>query len=67
MGDKYKTFKNTVSLISRNIMLLSDLLRQCQPDSEYSALCSTVLHSNDECLEIKNNLIYERLWNDNVE
>ena len=64
-GDRYKTFKMTGSVISRNKMLnvLSDMLRQCQPESEYSALCSTVLHSSDEYLQIKSNLMAEGLWN----
>lgn len=69
LEDRYKAFKNTGSVISRNKMLnvLSDMLRQCQPDSEYSGLCSTVLHSNDGYLQIKQNLINEGLWNDNYE
>lgn len=69
LGDKYKAFKESGSVISRNKMLsiLANLLRQCQPESEYAALCSTVLHSSDEYLQIKQNLTKEGLWDDNFE
>lgn len=69
LGDKYKSYKINGSVINRNKMLstLADMLRQCQPDSEYAALCSTVLHSNDEYLQIKTNLINEGLWDEDYD
>jgi hypothetical protein len=69
LEDRYIAFKKSGTVRSRNKMLnvLSNMLLQCQPDSEYSALCSTVLHSNNEYLQIKQNLIDEELWNDNYD
>ena len=69
LEDRYTAFKKSGTVRSRNKMLnvLSEMLRQCQPDREYSALCSTVLHSNDEYLQIKQNLINDGLWNDHYD
>ena len=69
LEDRYIAFKKSGTVRSRNKMLnvLSEMLRQCQPDREYSALCSTVLHSNDEYLQIKQNLINDGLWNESYD
>lgn len=64
LQDRYNTYKENGSIISRNKMLstLVEMLRQCQPESEYSALCSTVLHTNDVYSQIRSNLQSEGLW-----
>ena len=64
LQDRYNTYKKNGSIISRNKMLsvLNEILRQCQPESEYSALCSTVLHTNAVYLNIRSNLKSEGLW-----
>lgn len=39
-----------------------ETLRQCQPESEYAALCATVLHSCDEYQKLKAGLQGNGLW-----
>ncbi len=67
--DRYNTYKQNGSTISRNKMLsvLAEMLKLCQPESEYAALCSTVLHSSDEYLQVKSKLRSEGLWNNENE
>jgi len=42
--------------------MVHGVLRQCQPDSEYAALCATVLHSCDEYQKLKAGLKSKGLW-----
>lgn len=64
LQERYNIYKSSGSTISRNKMLslLVNMLRQCQPESDYSALCSTVLHSNNTFLIIRDNLRADGLW-----
>lgn len=44
-----------------------NLMRQCLPKSEYSALCATVLHSCEEYRNLKQKMKDSNLWNQNME
>ena len=63
--DKHDIYRENGSVKNRNKMLSSlyDMLRQCQPESEYAALCATVLHSSDDYQDLKNDLQNEGIWN----
>lgn len=67
--DKYHTYKGCSTPISRNKLVSSvyKMLRMCQPECEYAALCATVLHSSDEYLELKSDLIADGLWNQELD
>ena len=67
--DKHDTYTKNSSVKNRNKMLSSlyDMLRQCQPESEYAALCATVLHSSDDYLDLKNDLKNEGIWSQEME
>lgn len=43
------------------------VLLQCQPNSEYAALCATVLHSCEEYQKLKTGLKRNGLWNQQLE
>ncbi len=43
------------------------ILRLCQPDSEYAAICATVLHSCDEYQKLKLELQSNGLWTQQLE
>lgn len=64
LHERYNTYKKNGSPISRNrlLSLLGEILRQCQPESEYSALCATVLHTNDVYMYLKSILQSDGLW-----
>ena len=46
---------------------LRNLLIECQPDKEYSALCSTILLENDQLQDIRKDLQNKNLWTDDLE
>lgn len=46
---------------------IEDILKECQPDSIYSATCATILHSNDTYLNIKARMIIHGIWSDEFE
>ena len=43
------------------------MLLECQPDSDYSATCATILHSNEVYQEIKDSMEVLGLWNEEFE
>lgn len=49
----------------RNIV--EDILNECQENSNYSATCSTILHSNDLYQEIKGKMITHEIWDAHLE
>lgn len=52
---------------NRLIGAVYETLRQCQPESEYAALCATVLHSCDEYQNLKSGLQGNGLWTQQLE
>jgi uncharacterized protein (TIGR02646 family) len=63
-NDKLESYKESKSTIRRNKLLgvTQSLLLECLPESEYSATCSTVLHTTEAYQDLKKELIKERLW-----
>lgn len=45
------------------INIIEDTLLECQKNSIYSATCSTILHSSDIYLEIRQRMLKHGLWN----
>lgn len=66
---KYDRYKSCPSVGNRNDMTtpLFKMLRECQPDSEYSALCATVMHSNVIYQKLKEDLKADGIWDDEME
>ena len=62
--DKYGVYKKNPTVRNRNKLTnsLNKMLQQCQPESEYAALCATVLHSSDDYRQIKIGLKSDGLW-----
>lgn len=67
--DKYGVFKRKPTVRNRNKLTnsVSKMLQQCQPESEYAALCATVLHSSDDYRQIKTGLKSDGLWSQEME
>lgn len=52
----------TVKLKNKLHGAVHELMRQCLPDSEYSALCATVLHTCVEYEQLKQGMISAGIW-----
>lgn len=61
---KLDSYKQKPSIIKKNklIRTVINIIRQCLPESEYSALCATILHSCDEYLKLKIGMQNSGLW-----
>lgn len=64
VSDKYDTYKRNSSVTNRNKLTSAviEMLRQCQPESEYASTCATVLHSSDDYIQLKTSLKQDGLW-----
>lgn len=62
--EKLESFVVKPSVAKKNKLIgaVLGIIRQCIPDSEYSALCATVLHSCDEYQKLKSGLMKNALW-----
>lgn len=47
--------------------IVERILNECQPNSIYSATCSTVLHSNEDYNQIRSEMMTLKLWNPTFE
>lgn len=67
--NKYGMFRKNQTIRNRNKLTssVSIMLQQCQPESEYAALCATVLHSSADYGKIKSDLKSDGLWNQEME
>lgn len=67
--EKLNVYKNDSNIPNRNKLMgaVHEILRQCQPESEYAALCATVLHSCDEYQKLKADLKKYDLWTEDLE
>lgn len=67
--EKMEAYIEKPSISKRNKLVgaLYGILRQCQPDSEYAALCATVLHSCDEYQKLKLGMQSNELWNQSLD
>lgn len=54
--------KPTIPKQNKLVGAVVNTIRQCMPESEYSALCATVLHSCDEYQKLKNEMQKCGLW-----
>lgn len=66
---KLDTYNIQPNIPNKNKLMGSvcGVLRQCQPNSEYAALCATVLHSCDEYQKLKSGLQSNGLWTQQME
>lgn len=53
---------NTTRRRNRLLNIVEGILKECQPNSIYSATCATILHSNENYQLLKNDLINLSLW-----
>lgn len=67
--EKLKTYSQNASVINRNKLKnsVNAMLQLCQPESEFSATCATVLHSSVEYLELKTKMKHIGLWSQELE
>lgn len=67
--ERYKKFCESQTTRRRNALFtdLRNLLLECQPNKEYSAVCSTILIENDDLREVRDNMINTHLWADDIE
>lgn len=47
--------------------IVEGILRECQPNTMYSATCATILHTNDAYIQIKKKLKELKLWSNEFE
>lgn len=66
---KLDTYNKQPDIPNKNKLMgsVNGILRQCQPDSEYAAICATVLHSCDEYQKLKTGLLSKGLWTQQLE
>lgn len=66
---RFDTFFSNQSSRNKNSLmnLLEGILLECQPESEYSATCSTILHSDEIYKSIKKKMLELNLWTDELE
>lgn len=67
--EKLNLYKADKTTRRRNklISCFESILKECQPDSIYSATCATVLHSNKLYNQVRIEMIACSLWNDELE
>lgn len=67
--EKYEKYKNNQNARNRNKLTspIHEMLRLCQPVSEYAATCATVLHSSADYSALKANLKQNGLWSPEME
>lgn len=61
---KLESYKQKPTIIKKNKLIgtVINIIRQCLPESEYSALCATILHSCDEYQKLKIEMQNCGLW-----
>ena len=61
---KFDSYQEMPTIPKKNRLIgaVVNTIRQCMPESEYSALCATVLHSCDEYQKLKNEMQECGLW-----
>lgn len=66
--DRLLSYLDKKITVRRNklLNLIEGILLECQPNSIYSATCSTLIHSSDTFYGIVNCLMSENLWNDEL-
>ncbi len=57
----------TISKKNKLVGAVTNIIRQCLPESEYSALCATVLHSCEEYRKLKVGMQECDLWTPNMD
>ncbi|ATA91360.1 HNH endonuclease [Capnocytophaga canimorsus] len=67
--DKLDEYKNNTSVRNKNklIRMIEEVLKSCQVDREYSAVCSTILHKDKDYKNIKNEMENLGLWSVDME
>lgn len=67
--DRLELYVANTIIQRRNKLLniVEDILKECQPNTIYSATCATVLHTNETYGEIKKRLKELDLWSDEFE
>jgi hypothetical protein len=67
--ERLKLYKENNLTVRRNKLLniVEKTLKECQSNSIYSATCSTILHSNDDYQEIRDEMITLKLWDSTFE
>lgn len=66
---KLESYQKNPTVKKKNKLLGSviNIIRQCLPESEYSALCATVLHSCDEYQKLKTDMRNCGLWTQDLD
>lgn len=64
--DEYKK-RPDIPKKNRLVNAVYGTIKLCQPDSEYAALCATVLHSCDEYQKLKDGMKTNGLWTQQLE
>jgi uncharacterized protein (TIGR02646 family) len=69
VNERLQLFKENPITQRKNKLLgmLEELLRECQPETSYSATCSTILHTDANYLNIRIELQKLKLWSDEFE
>lgn len=67
--ERLELFESNQIIQRRNKLknTVEDILNECQKNSIYSATCSTILHSSDTYLEIKDKMITYGIWDNYLE
>lgn len=59
--------KPTISRKNKLVGAVTDIIRQCLPESEYSSICATVLHSCEEYNKLKDGMKKNGIWNEKLD
>ena len=66
---KLNEYQQTPTVAKRNKLIgaVTNIMRQCLPESQYAALCATVLHSCDEYHSLKVGMQENSLWTQDMD
>ncbi len=67
--ERLELYKNNQIVRRKNrlVNMLEELLKECQPDSIYAATCSTILHSDEDYIKIRDEMKILNLWTNDFE
>lgn len=67
--ERLESFETNPTTLRKNklISIIEDILLECQRERIYSATCSTILHSSDTYLDIRQKMQSHRIWKTELE
>jgi len=66
--ERLEQFEKNKTILRKNKLLgtVKGILKECQKNSNYSATCSTVLHSSQGYLDLRDRMLFNEIWDDEL-